>query len=478
MALPQHLLLRITALLVVVPTVARAQVPVYSITDIGPIHAAGIEYVAAINDQGQVTSTTTTRTAFLWDNGQITSLPSLQAGFDSFPRDLSNGGIVIGTSMVSVQPHAVVWQAGLPLDLGVLGGLNSEANAINESGQVVGSWRLAGGGVDTHAFLYDAGTFTDLGGFGGNSTRAKGINRSGTIVGASSLAVGAYNHAFVWSGGQMTDIGAWAGTDRESVANAINDAGTVVGVLEPGFGNGWLAFVYENGQMRTIPGLPNAEQSNPLAINIHRQITGWTQFANSSQVATLFQGGVAYDLNTLIPSGSGWQLLGASDINERGQIVGLGTYGGTAHAFLLTPQAIVTNYCTSTINSSGAACVIEASGLPSVSRNEFDLVVTGAAPNKAGMFYYNAGQRQVPFGNGYLCVGGGAPTIYRLGPTVMTSSTGVAVRHLDFGAAPAASGLGAISPLATWNFQFYFRDPAAGGARFNLSDAMSVTFCP
>ena len=30
----------------------------------------------------------------------------------------------------------------------------------------------------------------------------------------------------------------------------------------------------------------------------------------------------------------------------------------------------------------------------------------------------------------------------------------------------------------TWNFQFWYRDPSAGGAGFNFTDALSITFCP
>jgi hypothetical protein len=35
-----------------------------------------------------------------------------------------------------------------------------------------------------------------------------------------------------------------------------------------------------------------------------------------------------------------------------------------------------------------------------------------------------------------------------------------------------------ITAGSTWNFQFWFRDPVAGGASFNLSDGLGVTFCP
>ncbi len=44
-----------------------------------------------------------------------------------------------------------------------------------------------------------------------------------------------------------------------------------------------------------------------------------------------------YDLNSLIPSSSGWTLEDAYGINDYGQIVGVGIINGLEHAFLLTP---------------------------------------------------------------------------------------------------------------------------------------------
>ena len=43
------------------------------------------------------------------------------------------------------------------------------------------------------------------------------------------------------------------------------------------------------------------------------------------------------DLNTLLPTGSGWELAGAYGINDLGQIVGSGSINGQGHAFLMTP---------------------------------------------------------------------------------------------------------------------------------------------
>ena len=44
------------------------------------------------------------------------------------------------------------------------------------------------------------------------------------------------------------------------------------------------------------------------------------------------------DLNTLIPANSGWFLQYALAINDKGEIVGVGTLNHQFEAFLLTPQ--------------------------------------------------------------------------------------------------------------------------------------------
>ena len=93
-------------------------------------------------------------------------------------------------------------------------------------------------------------------------------------------------------------------------------------------------------------------------------------------------------------------------------------------------------------------------------------------PNQTGLFYYGAGQTQTPFGNGFRCVDGAE--VFRLPIEQATSNT--LVHLVDFSDPPAASGQ--ITTGSTWNFQAWFRDPAAGGAGFDLSDGIAVTTCP
>lgn len=130
-----------------------------------------------------------------------------------------------------------------------------------------------------------------------------------------------------------------------------------------------------------------------------------------------------------------------------------------------------TTYCVSSPNSTGTGALITAEGSRSVSRSEFSLRVTRSVPNQFGLFFYGAEQNQAPVGNGTLCIS--AP-FFRLAP-IRASSSGMASMTLDF---EALSGAGVIESGSNWNFQWWYRDPAAGGSKYNFSNAVEVEFCP
>ena len=131
------------------------------------------------------------------------------------------------------------------------------------------------------------------------------------------------------------------------------------------------------------------------------------------------------------------------------------------------------SFCSSTPNSSGGAAVMDINGSCSVSLNNLVLIAE-PVPNGFGIFYYSAtranGGDGSPFGNGLRCVGGSP--IYRL-PTISSSSGRMS--H-DLGITSPESPAGQIGPSSTWHIQAWFRDPAAGGAEFNHSDGLTVTF--
>jgi len=135
------------------------------------------------------------------------------------------------------------------------------------------------------------------------------------------------------------------------------------------------------------------------------------------------------------------------------------------------------NYCVSAPNSAGTTAQIGWSGSVELGQNNFTLDVSGALPDALGLFFYGPAEVQLPLAEGTLCVGGGSLGIQRLQPPLQLDGAGAASRQLDFTAPPASSGPGAISLGSTWNFQFWYRDPAGGPVGSNLSDALRVNFC-
>jgi probable HAF family extracellular repeat protein len=73
--------------------------------------------------------------------------------------------LVAATPTASGNAHAALFGSGRVIDLGTLGGLNSEAIGINKPGLIVGNSQIASGYV--HAFLYSNNVMSDLGTLGG-----------------------------------------------------------------------------------------------------------------------------------------------------------------------------------------------------------------------------------------------------------------------------------------------------------------------
>ena len=133
--------------------------------------------------------------------------------------------------------------------------------------------------------------------------------------------------------------------------------------------------------------------------------------------------------------------------------------------------ALGVSYCTSTLNSSGFRARIAVTGSDAIADEQLTLIASGAPAFVPGLFIAGQVQNQVPFGDGFLCVG---PPLVRLPPTVGTTAGGEAFFDVDF-QAPYAQVLFAAIDV---DFQFWFRDVPGGAAGFNLSDARHVTLTP
>src|SRR5436309_1136980 len=109
---------------------------------------------------------------------------------------------------------------------------------MNASGQVAGAAGLPNGQM--HAFFWSpASGMFDLGTLGGPDSMANGISNSGQVVGWSltSSDVNRFPHAFSWTqAGGMVDLGMLGG-GLNSAAFAVNDLGQVVGWTNTNFGS-------------------------------------------------------------------------------------------------------------------------------------------------------------------------------------------------------------------------------------------------
>ena len=107
------------------------------------------------------------------------------------------------------------------------------------------------------------------------------------------------------------------------------------------------AFLWRKGVMTDLGSL--GDHSHATAINSKRQVVGWSYITGRTQPpfrhAFIWEeGGSMVDLNTLIPPSSGLELVAADNINERGEIVGVGVPARCfpdfcGHLFLLIPCA-------------------------------------------------------------------------------------------------------------------------------------------
>ena len=324
----------------------------YTVTDIGTL--SGRENFAhppsRINNAGQIVGTSGLRSfdaqlrAFLWDNGVMTDLGSLE-GSNSEAFDINDFGQVVGHSEINspdfspfgnYTSHAFLWENGVMTDLGTFGGTNSSASSINNSGQVVG-WAENERGEE-RAFLWENGEMFDLGTLGGTTSFASSINDSSQIVGNAVTSSGS-NRAFLWENGEMFDLGTLGGTT--SFAGDINESGQVVGIADlrgEGFFN-HHAFLWQDGTMIDLGTLDDLPTSEALGINNAGQVVGNAYNFNdfNERKPFLWENGLMIDINSLIPADSGWELLVALDINDGGQIVGIGRMGDQVHDVLLTP---------------------------------------------------------------------------------------------------------------------------------------------
>jgi probable HAF family extracellular repeat protein len=193
--------------------------------------------------------------------------------------------------------------------------------------------------LTTNPFLWERGKgMKSIGSLGGTCSAATDLNNQGQVVGESTVTGDLYFHAFLWDG-SIHDLGGSFGGNNAS-ANAINDHGEAVGgAYYPGETVFHAALWRHVGNITDLGTLGSDRCSYAAGINAAEQIVG-SSVADCDEVfrAYLWEDGSMFDLNALIPPGSALHLQFVQNINDRGEIAGMGVDGsGNTHAFLLIP---------------------------------------------------------------------------------------------------------------------------------------------
>ena len=343
----------------------------YYITGVGTL-PGGISSVAyGVNNAGQVvgyaslppSGSVVEPYAFLWTSGTgMTNLGTIfgQNSGLSYAVGINSSGDVVGFAK-PINGHAFLYNGTTMTDLyngagatyqqaiqsysaGNLNVTLGKGIVINDKGDMVGHY--AGGSGDF--YWPNGGSSIDIGSFGGANSEAgaTGINDSDVVVGNSGVSgINPADQPWVWtsSGG----IKSLFDTQPAGVALAIDNSNNVVGQIGTGTAGAQYAFIAKSAG-ETVPfatacvnlGTLAGDTSSIAWSVANGNVVGQSVNSSGAGRAVLWAGGTAggiLDLNTAIPSATGWNLNCAYAVSDNGYIVGSGTIGGQTDGFLLTP---------------------------------------------------------------------------------------------------------------------------------------------
>jgi probable HAF family extracellular repeat protein len=349
------------ALLAIALATSWASAQTYTITDIGVLKGDNESSGFFINNLGEVVGCSDIKNpqgypctgliagqhAFSWTrSGGMKDLGTLSGATVSAAIGVNDSGTVVGYSNVQGQVatnfRAVQWSStGAISNLGTIsGGSSSAAFQINFAGEVAGDSFLSSGVVNatswTNKKIKNLGALSKA-----IFTAGLAINDNGYIVGESVFGYGPpfKSHGFLYNGSTMKDLGTLTG-GITSMANAINTSGMIAGQSDGLVTGGhWHAVLWNTaGKIQDLGVIHGGNYSIAFGINDSNVVVGYGNLSNNAAHAMVWTSTHGMrDLNSLIPSGSGWVLINANAINNVGQITGYGIKGGFNHAFLLTP---------------------------------------------------------------------------------------------------------------------------------------------
>jgi probable HAF family extracellular repeat protein len=460
---------------------------IYRMTDLGAL-GSGMSYGYALNARGQATGVSSTTSGeqrvFLWKNdgtpmrdlgtlgGTQSFLGSGRASGYSAPTLINASGQVTGYSFLTgdAKYHAFLWKndGTSMLDLGTLGGTDSEGADINDSGQVTGDSYTARDAT-YHAFIWrnDGTPMQDLGTLGGTRSNGVAVDASGQVTGWASNAKETQFHPFIWKndGTKMQDLGTFGGILTEPAG--INASGQVAGYSDK---NNFVthAFLWKNdGTPIEDLGTLGGFSSYPGNINASGQVTGWSDTKKNAGLDAYIwknDGTKMLDLGTL----SGGTISFGAGINAAGQVVGYSAVAvGPDHAFLWRNDGTKMQDLNALID-------------PADPLKPYVLLESGVAINDAGQILVDGIDSRTGRTHAYLLQG----SVLTLSPRslafgnqkVRTSSVAKSITMTNTSA--SAVPITSIALVGTVPGQFVFTDNCGKSLAGKATCTMKVVFKP
>ncbi len=307
----------------------------YNAIDLGTLGGGAYSFAHAMNDSSVVVGRSYTTAPlplpFIWQNGVMTQLDLLPGATWGEANDINESGVVVGISRTpSSGDRPTLWVGGVPTELARPADGGAVAYGINEAGDVVGQADFQ---PFQRAALWQGGVLTNLGALpNGSRSEARAINNVGQIVGSSYSGDGR-PHAVLWQNGTIVDL---TPTAYSATAIAINDSGLVVGALMLSAGEQVnRAFYWQNGILTVIdPVVCSLCSLGSYARDVNEAgviaIEAGT-ITNAPTAFLLFNGEL-----TALPGTRG----AATAVNNAGQAAG---YLGNGHAILWDPDPVTTS---------------------------------------------------------------------------------------------------------------------------------------
>jgi hypothetical protein len=331
--------------------------PSYTATDLGVVvdslGATARFQATAIREDGVILGRTEGHLLATWTDGTVRMLPRVRG----FGNAINAGGEVAGY-VVGPPSQPFVYGAGTRTPIEAQGFTGGQARSINADGIVAGYF---GQSLTARAFVYDDGGLVVLEVPGYAMSEAQAINDAGDLLLMAgnrecevffgvSQCLSPVRHAFRLRDGTATEVPApvvplaRAGevelaTLRSVIGAAFNASGDVAGgvgtLVCPAPGGTCQfrqrAYVWRGGTAEALDSLAGFANSIAVRMNDEGEIVGraYNGTGNDDVRIVLWRDGEIFDLSALAQA-QGWTLQAVQGINDDGWIVANGTFGGSA----------------------------------------------------------------------------------------------------------------------------------------------------